>query len=305
MSASTQSSPSKNKGGVVNIRKQFRKTKMCSYQSAGRCTFGAQCFYAHCTDELSSAPDLRKTKLCSSFQDGECKHSTTCTYAHGSKELRATDAVYKTVQCQWFATGHCSLGNACRYAHGVEDKNEIKPANGETKKRKNKKKNAAKAPAAAEIPQPAFPSFGATPLPSFDQDSADILKNIVDLCSAIQLGQDMGIPFPPPPAVDMGSPFCTPKYGYGSGYATPSTIASTNTSPATPVASFCTPKYGYGSGYATPSTIASTNTSPLFIPTCDTDIFRSPAFHPAVFPPRKAYAGKGDVSPFRLRSDSE
>lgn len=244
---------SKTRVGVVNIRKQFRKTKMCSYHLAGRCTFGAQCFYAHTADELSDAPDLKKTKLCTAWQEGSCSR-VDCGFAHGAKELRSTSAVYKTVQCQWYGTGHCSLGNACRYAHGTEEDRSSALAPEGPKKKKKKGKDRAKLAAA---PDPAhFPLAAALSsefMKNLDGQQQDILTQIVQLCSQIN-SADGTIPRPPP------------------GLEVP-LMASPMFLPADLEAKF-------GAGFATPSTIASTNPSPLFLPTGG----YAAAFSPFIFP---------------------
>jgi hypothetical protein len=243
-------SSTKNRVGVVNIRKQFRKTKMCSYHQAGRCTFGAQCFYAHTPDELSDAPDLRKTKLCTAWQEGTCSKAD-CQFAHGAKDLRSTSAVYKTVQCQWFATGHCSLGMACRYAHGVqEDRSEATciPCPQEGTKKKKQKKNKDKKEKAEVAPQipigPLNPEF----LRGLEGNS-DILSQIVALCSQISADPRAA----PPPGLMM-SPLLVPADAEG--------------------------KFSPPPGLATPTTIASTNPSPLYLPTNPYSAFASPFFMP-------------------------
>jgi len=243
-------SSTKSRVGVVNIRKQFRKTKMCSYHQAGRCTFGAQCFYAHNSEELNDAPNLRKTKLCTAWQEGTCSKAD-CQFAHGAKDLRSTDAVYKTVQCQWFATGHCSLGGACRYAHGVEeDRSEAicpvaTPLEG-TKKKKQKKNKDKKVKAVEE------PGIPLGPLnPEFLrglEGNTDILTQIVALCS--QISAD---PRAAPPGLAM-SPLLVPADAEG--------------------------KFSPPPGLATPSTIASTNPSPLYLPTNPYAAFASPFWLP-------------------------
>jgi hypothetical protein len=217
---------SKSRVGVVNIRKQFRKTKMCSYHQAGRCTFGAQCFYAHTPEEMESAPDLKKTKLCTAWQEGTCSKSD-CQFAHGAKELRSTTAVYKTVQCQWFGTGHCSLGAACRYAHGdVEDRSAALPQEGKKKKKKSKKAQPKNDMAAFP-----FPGLNTEFMRNLDGQQKDILTQIVALCS--QINAD-GLPRPPPGLELPVNPMLFPEEkfsGVHAGLATPSTIASTNPSP--------------------------------------------------------------------------
>jgi hypothetical protein len=248
----------KARSGIVNIRKQFRKTKLCSYYLAGRCTFGTQCFYAHNPEDIQDAPDLKKTKLCIAWQDGTCANGSTCGFAHGAKELRSTEAVYKTVQCQWYSTGHCSLGSSCRYAHGdVEDRSKLTNADESSKKKKKKSKSKDKKP---ELPlsgestsssMPATVPAGAhyDPVAAAVQSeflrsmeslkgNGDMLQQIVNLCSRLQLKpEDL-----PPPPPGLPSPFQagadtryskvrdSPKPG-AQGLSTPSTVASTAASP--------------------------------------------------------------------------
>jgi len=244
----------KARSGIVNIRKQFRKTKLCSYYLAGRCTFGSQCFYAHNPEDVQSAPDLKKTKLCIAWQDGNCPNGADCGFAHGAKELRSTTAVYKTVQCQWFSTGHCSLGSSCRYAHGeVDDRSKLTTADESSKKKKKNKKSGKdkkpELPVAA--PEPTCRPCGPA-MPPFDPVSAavqseflrsmeslkgngDVLQQIVNLCTRLQLTPE---DLPPPPG--LPSPFrvpadaqrkASPKQGATEGLSTPSTVASTVGSP--------------------------------------------------------------------------
>jgi hypothetical protein len=228
------------RAGVVNIRKQFRKTKLCSYHLAGRCTFGAQCFYAHNAEDVEASPDLKKTKLCSAWQEGTCDRGANCVYAHGAKELRSTCAVYKTVQCQWYMAGHCSLGQSCRYAHGVEDNHNV-PSEESPKRKRNKKKKEKKTESIPELPVvdqtlPINPEF----LRGFEsfKGQEDILQQIVALCGQLkpdELTPHAGLnPFFPSPYIDPSafdpSPTAKPKMGY-SGSFTPSTVASTNASP--------------------------------------------------------------------------
>jgi hypothetical protein len=246
----------KARSGIVNIRKQFRKTKLCSYYLAGRCTFGSQCFYAHNPEDIQHAPDLKKTKLCIAWQDGTCNNGADCCFAHGAKELRSTDAVYKTVQCQWYSTGHCSLGNSCRYAHGdIDDRSKLATATDESSKKKKKKsKSKDKKP---ELPvaecQPCAP-MQPTAVP-YDPVAAavqseflrsmeslkgngDMLQQIVHLCSRLQLKPE-DLP-PPPPGLPSPIAFRADAHGKVSspkpgaiyeGLSTPSTVASTAASP--------------------------------------------------------------------------
>jgi hypothetical protein len=239
----------------VNIRKQFRKTKLCSYYLAGRCTFGSQCFYAHNPEDIQDAPDLKKTKLCIAWQDGTCANGADCGFAHGAKELRSTEAVYKTVQCQWYSTGHCSLGNSCRYAHGDTEDRSKNNADESSKKKKKKSKGKDKKPELPVTGPVCMPVQTPVVAAPFDPVAAavqseflrsmeslkgngDMLQQIVNLCSRIQLKPEE---MPPPPP-GLPSPFrandvyygkpTTPKPGATpEGLSTPSTIASTAASP--------------------------------------------------------------------------
>jgi hypothetical protein len=248
----------KARSGIVNIRKQFRKTKLCSYYLAGRCTFGTQCFYAHNPEDVQGAPDLKKTKLCIAWQDGTCANGADCTFAHGAKELRSTTAVYKTVQCQWYSTGHCSLGSSCRYAHGESDDRSKLNANDSSKKKKKKKSKDKKQdlPVSNEgassmpAPLPAVPAFDPVAaavqsefLRSMEslKGNGDVLQQIVNLCTKLQLTpEDL-----PPPPPGLPSPFRAPADANGKGSPKPGAIPE---------------------GLSTPSTIASTAGSPQFSP---------------------------------------
>jgi hypothetical protein len=245
----------KARSGIVNIRKQFRKTKLCSYYLAGRCTFGSQCFYAHNPDDVQDAPDLKKTKLCIAWQDGTCANGADCGFAHGAKELRSTTAVYKTVQCQWYSTGHCSLGSSCRYAHGDMDDRSKLTTDESSKKKKKKKTSKDKKP---ELPvaqdgpvcPPCMPVPNVGPtfdpvaaavqseflrsMESLQKGNGDVLQQIVNLCTRLQLTPE---DLPPPPG--LPSPYRVPADAYGKsspkagfeGLSTPSTVASTAASP--------------------------------------------------------------------------
>lgn len=74
-------------------RDQFMKTQLCRYYAAGTCTKGADCGFAHGTEQLGQPPDLRKTALCEDFAKGKCPlPSNECIYAHGPHELRSSPA---------------------------------------------------------------------------------------------------------------------------------------------------------------------------------------------------------------------
>lgn len=236
----TSTSTPKARAGVVNIRKQFRKTKLCSYHLAGRCTFGAQCFYAHNPEDIQSAPDLKKTKLCTAWQEGTCERGATCEYAHGAKELRSTNAVYKTVQCQWYMAGHCSLGQSCRYAHGVEDDHNVPNEEEGPKRKRNKKKKEKKDSNGPPLPLEQLPINSQfcqfTGFESF-KGQEEILQQIVSLCSQLEREEvpHLGLnPFLPTPMLDPASLDSSPSARSSKGYPgsyTPSTVASTTASP--------------------------------------------------------------------------
>lgn len=109
-----------NPNGSAQIRAQFRKTKMCTFNMKNRCVLGASCSFAHSEQELQSPPNLAKTKLCHSFILGRC-NDRKCRFAHGQAELRWTDHVYKTELCHWSSLGFCRAGRSCRYAHNPRE----------------------------------------------------------------------------------------------------------------------------------------------------------------------------------------
>lgn len=75
------------------FRKQFNKTKMCSFFRSGECKYGADCTYAHDANDLTIAPDLTKTTMCDEWQKGCCqKKAEDCQFAHGTEDLRVTPA---------------------------------------------------------------------------------------------------------------------------------------------------------------------------------------------------------------------
>mmetsp|Transcript_659 Transcript_659/g.1496 ORF Transcript_659/g.1496 Transcript_659/m.1496 type:complete len:317 (-) Transcript_659:2939-3889(-) len=73
----------------------------------------------------SNVQDLYKTELCNSFtENGSCPYGANCQFAHGTEELRAVTRhpKYKTKLCRNFAEkGSCPYGSRCRFIHGNED----------------------------------------------------------------------------------------------------------------------------------------------------------------------------------------
>jgi len=75
------------------FRRQFNKTKMCSFFRSGECKYGADCTYAHDVNDLTIAPDLTKTTMCVEWQRGCCQKKTEdCQFAHGTEDIRVTPA---------------------------------------------------------------------------------------------------------------------------------------------------------------------------------------------------------------------
>lgn len=99
--------------------KWMRKTRMCSYQRHGTCTFGEDCFFAHSADELQERPDLTKTQLCPDFENGSCTNAN-CNYAHSVEELKPFPTLKQKI-CMWYRKGTCNNGDACCFAHGRKD----------------------------------------------------------------------------------------------------------------------------------------------------------------------------------------
>jgi hypothetical protein len=71
-------------------RYQPFKTKLCRFDSMGRCRYGNnECPFAHGQEELEQLPDLSKTSLCRDWLNGTCKlPGSMCSFAHGDTELR-------------------------------------------------------------------------------------------------------------------------------------------------------------------------------------------------------------------------
>eukprot|EP00927_Polykrikos_kofoidii_P030377 TRINITY_DN26138_c0_g1_i1.p1 TRINITY_DN26138_c0_g1~~TRINITY_DN26138_c0_g1_i1.p1 ORF type:complete len:440 (-),score=62.02 TRINITY_DN26138_c0_g1_i1:69-1355(-) len=90
----------RNLSNTAQLRAQFGKTKMCTFNMKNRCALGKMCSFAHSERELQKAPDLVKTKLCHGFINGGCMDSG-CRFAHGQDELRWTNDSVKTRQFHW------------------------------------------------------------------------------------------------------------------------------------------------------------------------------------------------------------
>eukprot|EP00421_Protoceratium_reticulatum_P013326 CAMPEP_0168381766 /NCGR_PEP_ID=MMETSP0228-20121227/13045_1 /TAXON_ID=133427 /ORGANISM="Protoceratium reticulatum, Strain CCCM 535 (=CCMP 1889)" /LENGTH=531 /DNA_ID=CAMNT_0008394873 /DNA_START=41 /DNA_END=1638 /DNA_ORIENTATION=+ len=65
-----------------------RKTKLCRFYTAGACTRGSACNFAHGGAELNSTPDLHHTKLCPSVSQGRQCEDSQCAFAHSPCQLR-------------------------------------------------------------------------------------------------------------------------------------------------------------------------------------------------------------------------
>jgi len=87
--ATTSSGPAKEEKGQKALRNKFHKTKICAFNTAGRCRKGNRCNFAHTTVDVRPLPDLYCTKLCPLL--GECQ-DPQCSFAHSEKELRTEDA---------------------------------------------------------------------------------------------------------------------------------------------------------------------------------------------------------------------
>jgi hypothetical protein len=107
--------------------KWLRKTKLCNYNVANNCTFGANCLFAHSAAELQDIPDLYKTQLCPDFANGLCTNEQ-CNFAHGEEELKPFPTL-KQKLCKWHRKGKCHNGDACCFAHGRKD---LRTGNSET-----------------------------------------------------------------------------------------------------------------------------------------------------------------------------
>jgi len=68
-----------------------KKTKICSFFLADRCSRGMDCKFAHGGEELEVVPDLTKTSICLAWKVGTCQESASqCRFAHGKHDLRAS-----------------------------------------------------------------------------------------------------------------------------------------------------------------------------------------------------------------------
>lgn len=73
------------------FRSQFFRTRLCFFNSQGRCRYGARCAFAHADMELADMPNLTKTSLCKDWKEGKCtKTAAECQFAHGKHEIRLT-----------------------------------------------------------------------------------------------------------------------------------------------------------------------------------------------------------------------
>mmetsp|Transcript_97872 Transcript_97872/g.169508 ORF Transcript_97872/g.169508 Transcript_97872/m.169508 type:complete len:295 (-) Transcript_97872:64-948(-) len=98
MPASQQQPASEKTGGSAErgptstiFRSQFYRTRLCFFNSQGRCRYGTRCAFAHADMELAGMPDLTKTSLCKDWKEGKCtKTAAECVFAHGKHEIRLT-----------------------------------------------------------------------------------------------------------------------------------------------------------------------------------------------------------------------
>jgi hypothetical protein len=104
------------------VRRQFQKTRLCTFYSEGACRYGEQgCPFAHGMTEVKGRPDLNKTSLCRNWANGKCsKSAVECSFAHGVKELRQTEAFSNPFQKK------DSKGNAKQIAKNRSIKNSAK-----------------------------------------------------------------------------------------------------------------------------------------------------------------------------------
>lgn len=65
----------------------FSKTRLCHFFSAGACTRGSDCSFAHDEAELVSQPNLLKTKLCKIYASTGVCDNANCRFAHGKHEM--------------------------------------------------------------------------------------------------------------------------------------------------------------------------------------------------------------------------
>lgn len=98
------------------------KTRLCQfYMQDGYCTKGAECRFAHGTEELRTNPN-EKTRICQHWLKGNCRFGDSCYHAHGEHELKKLEdnPYYKTTMCRNFEKGR-GCNEDCSYAHGFEE----------------------------------------------------------------------------------------------------------------------------------------------------------------------------------------
>eukprot|EP00929_Paragymnodinium_shiwhaense_P109508 TRINITY_DN7597_c0_g1_i2.p1 TRINITY_DN7597_c0_g1~~TRINITY_DN7597_c0_g1_i2.p1 ORF type:complete len:335 (-),score=67.02 TRINITY_DN7597_c0_g1_i2:385-1389(-) len=91
---SSSSSATQNRAGTetkVKVLHQLSKTTLCNFFAAGSCPNGADCKFAHGTQELQSKPNFCKTSICKAWKAGKCKKTAAkCQFAHGYSDIRTT-----------------------------------------------------------------------------------------------------------------------------------------------------------------------------------------------------------------------
>eukprot|EP00929_Paragymnodinium_shiwhaense_P109511 TRINITY_DN7597_c0_g1_i5.p1 TRINITY_DN7597_c0_g1~~TRINITY_DN7597_c0_g1_i5.p1 ORF type:complete len:1123 (-),score=223.23 TRINITY_DN7597_c0_g1_i5:742-4110(-) len=91
---SSSSNATQNRAGTetkVKVLHQLSKTTLCNFFAAGSCPNGADCKFAHGTQELQSKPNFCKTSICKAWKAGKCKKTAAkCQFAHGYSDIRTT-----------------------------------------------------------------------------------------------------------------------------------------------------------------------------------------------------------------------
>ncbi|CAD7948692.1 unnamed protein product [Amoebophrya sp. A25] len=108
-------------GPVIAQKKQtlYAKTKMCRFQRAGICRYGANCNYAHSEEDLRQLPNFAKTSFCKMNFNGGCRRAD-CPFAHTISDLRLSPAPRQRL-CLFYhgSNASCIYGKYCRYLHEV------------------------------------------------------------------------------------------------------------------------------------------------------------------------------------------
>eukprot|EP00746_Dinoflagellata_sp_MGD_P164075 gnl/MRDRNA2_/MRDRNA2_92505_c0_seq1.p1 gnl/MRDRNA2_/MRDRNA2_92505_c0~~gnl/MRDRNA2_/MRDRNA2_92505_c0_seq1.p1 ORF type:complete len:386 (+),score=68.86 gnl/MRDRNA2_/MRDRNA2_92505_c0_seq1:94-1158(+) len=224
--ARAQAQPAPN-ASCPALKVQLQKTKLCLFHLRSQCRDGANCRFAHGTEELQQQPDLSRTSMCPDMLEGKCTNPY-CKYAHTSDEIRATNLCYKTTQCMWYAMGKCRNGTQCRFAHGEADRNtpalsvltpeervseDVQKAG---KKKKEKATQQRRAKEGLEIPEPSYINTESMMSITDQLQASQAYLNMLGMQHASLMGYPMAeqIGMPPGLATSYGGYPMMPGAGY-------------------------------------------------------------------------------------------